>query len=97
MWFTHYSQLGLLKGASAGDTTLTEQDLASIRDVVWEKEIEGGFEAQQLMRLFAAALGGLVSGMDSDTPTFIGVDGSTQRIIGKTDKGNRITITLDLN
>ena len=98
MWFTHYNQLGLIKGSSGGTTTLTSQDLANVRDVVWEKEIEAGFEAKQMMRLFASALAGVVSGMADEKPVFLGLDGSTERIVGQTDKkGNRLTITLDLN
>ena len=100
MWFTHYNQLGLLKGSSpAGEgTTLTAQDLANIRDVVWQKEIEAGFEAQQIMRGLASALLGLASGLDISEPVFKGLDTTTDRIVSKTDKsGNRLTITLDLS
>jgi len=99
LWFTHYSQLGLLKGASAGTTTLTSTDLANIRDVVWQKEIDSGYEAQQLMRLFAAVLGGLVGGMKGGEPAFRNL-GNTKDVIKMTTdkKGNRIAvITLDLS
>lgn len=90
MWFSHYSQLNLLKGASSGGATLTDTDLANIRDVVWEKQIESGYEAQELMRLFASVLGGLLSQVGNQTPEFYSLDHTKIRVKYATDgTGNR--------
>jgi len=98
MWFTHYSQLGLLKGASGGSTTLTSQDLASIRDIVWDETVDDGYTARQLMRLMAAVLLGKNTGLGQNggQPIYRSLGDIKNRVSGTVDKyGNRLDTTLD--
>jgi len=103
MFLTHICQLNLLKGASPADapTTLTDQDIANIkiatRDAVWQAVLDGPYTAEQLMRLFASALGGKIEGLPTH-PVIKSVDGTKIRMEWVTDdQGNRIrALTLDL-
>lgn len=70
--------------------------LADIPSDVWTKAIEAGFTAEELMRIFAAVLAGKVSGAGSGTETFVGVDGTTDRVVSTVDDvGNRSAVSLD--
>lgn len=63
----------------------------------WATVLEGGYTAEQLMRLFTAALAGRVSGAAGPNVTFKSIDGTKDRIAAVVDTdGNRLTITLDL-
>jgi len=84
-------------GYSSGDNNvISDADAAKIASYVWAEILENGKEARELMRLFAAALGGKASGLPF-SPVYQSLDGLTDRITATTDKnGNRTSITLDL-
>jgi hypothetical protein len=86
-------------GYSQSNTiSITDADANKIAQFVWERILENGYQAQEMMRLFASGVGGLVSGMEANNPVFKGLDTSKNRITAETDKtGNRITITYDLS
>jgi len=100
LWLTHYSQLGLLKGASSSTATtvLTEQDLVNVAEKVWDRLLENGYQARELMRLQNSLLGGLLSKVGNQTPEFLSLDGSKIRVKYATDGvGNRIKrLEIDL-
>ena len=62
----------------------------------WATVIEGGYTAEELLRLMASALFGKVSGAPGTTITFRDTGDSTNRITATVDSnGNRTTITLN--
>ena len=95
MWFTHYSQLGLLKGASEDVTaTLNSADVT----LIWNKDIGDGYTAIELMRMMSAVLLGKNSGLTETggTTPYLSIDGSKARVTGTVDKyGNRTNVDLD--
>ena len=102
MWLTHVSQLNLVKGASpsSATTNLTAQDLVNIGNTVWQKDLEYGTEARQMMRMFAAVLGGYVGKFGNNKPTFSSPwDSAKIRVQYTTDDlGNRIKqLVMDLD
>ena len=77
--------------------SISDADAEKIALYVWQKQLENGYQAQELMRLFASALGAKASGLDADTPLYRDLADSKNRITAVTDKnGNRTSITLDL-
>jgi hypothetical protein len=82
----------VLKNAIAA----VKADTDSIPADVWAKPIEAGYTAEQMVRIIAAESAGTLSGAGTDTETFTGIDGTTERIIATvTDEGNRTAITLN--
>lgn len=62
----------------------------------WTEVIEGGYTAEQVLRLIVAALAGEVSGAGTTVITIKGLDGSTDRIVATvTPEGDRTALTLD--
>lgn len=62
----------------------------------WTEVIESGFTAAEILRILAAVLAGKVSGAGSGTETFVGIDGTTDRVVSTVDtSGNRTSVTLD--
>ena len=91
MWIHLLSQ-ELIDGATSATatTTLTPQDLINLADAVWEKQLENGYEAQELMRLQNAILAGLLSKVGNQTPEFLSLDGTKVRVKYAVDGiGNR--------
>lgn len=75
--------LGLSSGASAS--------------AVWDYPLEAGHSAGDILRIIAAAVAGKVS-ISGNVVTFVGLDGSTFRVIGTVDgSGNRNSVTHDGN
>lgn len=63
---------------------------------VWQRVVEGGFTAEQILRLVAASVAGKLAGAETDTITITGLDGATPRIVADVDdNGNRTAITYD--
>lgn len=58
----------------------------------WTEVIESGFTAAQVLRLIAAAVQGNATGLEDGTPTFKGLDGTTDRIEATYANGTR-TVT----
>lgn len=89
------SALGELAAGIKSYTDLTAQGAA---DAVWAQILESGYSAEDLLRLFAAALAGKVSGAGSATITFRDINDTIDRIVADVDSsGNRTNITLDTN
>ena len=62
----------------------------------WSAIIESGLTAEEILRIVAAALAGKVSGAGSGTETFVGLDGTTNRIVSTVDaSGNRSSVVVD--
>ena len=55
----------------------------------WTEVIESGYTAAQILRLIAAAVQGNASGLEDGTPTFKGLDGTTDRIEARYSSGPR--------
>jgi len=65
-------------------------------DAIWDELVEAGFSGRELMRLFASALLGKVSGMAANAPAFRDLADAKDRIAATTDAdGNRLAVTLD--
>lgn len=63
---------------------------------IWARQVEGGYTAEQVLRLIAAALLGKASGANGQTITFRDLADSVDRIVADTDAyGNRTAVTLD--
>lgn len=92
-----YNALAAAVWASATRTlTSGAPTEAQIADAVWLQVIENGLNAEQIVRLMAAAMAGKVSGAGTSTVTFAGLDGTTPRIVGTVDgAGNRTAVLLD--
>ncbi len=58
----------------------------------WTEVIESGYTAAQILKLVAAAVQGNATGLESGSPTFKGLDGSTDRITATYAGGTR-TVT----
>lgn len=95
-----FSNIGdvVTAGYSSGDSSIiSDADASKIASYVWREILDNGLEAQQLMRLFASALGGEASGLQELAPIYKSLSGSKNRITATTDEfGNRTSITLDL-
>lgn len=84
-----------LAGLDAGIDALPGS--SSIADAVHDEAVEGVVTLRQLLRLCAAALGGKVSGMESNAPVFRDIGDTKNRITATCDAdGNRTGVTLDL-
>lgn len=83
---------------SASTRTLTSFGtlVGDVAQAVWGVALEGTWTALKLMRLFAAALLGKVSGAQNNTPVFRSVTDTKNRITMQVDSdGNRTSVTLD--
>lgn len=62
----------------------------------WSAVIESGLTAEEILRIIASALAGKVSGAGTGTETFVGLDGTTNRIVSTVDgSGNRSSVVVD--
>ncbi len=89
---------GSLSSAAAPTTcTLDQISIDAVADAVWEKILEDGFSAKEMMRLISSSLAGKVSGAGTGTVTFRSIGDTANRIIADVDdSGNRITVTKDV-
>lgn len=83
--------------AAPGDAmTLTSAERTNIASAVWSHVIEGTYTAVKLMRLFASALLGKVSGAQNNQPVFRDLVDTKNRITMQVDNdGNRTSVTVD--
>ena len=73
-------------------------DSAAIAIAVWQKILEGGLTAEEIMKVMGAVLAGTVSGAGSGTETFKGLDKTTNRVVSTVDvDGNRNSVILDVS
>lgn len=63
----------------------------------WTEVIESGYTAAEIMRLIAAAVQGDATGLESGSPTFKGLDGTTDRIAATYSSGTRTVTSRDVN
>lgn len=83
-------------GHLAGDITpFTELSPQSLAAAVWERVIEAGYTAEQIVRIIAAHAAGAATGLEGANPQFTGLDGSTVRIDGSYSAGTRTIDALD--
>ena len=69
---------------------------ASTATQVWNKQVEGSFTAEEVMRIMSAALAGKASGLDTSSPVFRDISDTTNRITATTDSnGNRTAVTVN--
>jgi hypothetical protein len=68
---------------------------SSLANAVWQRIIEAGFSAEQVMRLLAAHAAGSATGLEGSNPQFTGLDGSTLRIDGTYSGGTRTIDSLN--
>lgn len=88
------NQVQVIPGNSAGLIVTSSGGVTPAQ--VWQREIETGYSAEQLLRLIAAALAGKLSGADSTTITIRDVNDTVDRIVATVDgAGNRTAITAD--
>jgi hypothetical protein len=83
---------GSLAAAITGDATLSPNSLAA---AVWQRAIEAGFTAEQILRIIAAHSAGAATGLEGANPQFTGLDGTTVRIDGAYSAGTRTIDVLD--
>lgn len=84
-------------GHMAGDVVpYTELSPQSLAAAVWERAIEAGYTAEQILRGIAAVSMGAATGLDGGNPQFTGLDGSTTRVDGALTGGTRTIDALDL-
>jgi hypothetical protein len=62
----------------------------------WTEVIESGYTAAQILKLIAAAVQGDAEGLESGTPTFKGLDGTTDRITATYSSGTRTVTGRDV-
>lgn len=84
--------IGHLAGDITPFTELSPQNLAA---AVWERVIEAGFTAEEIVRLLAASAAGAATGLEGANPQFTGLDGVTVRIDGAYSGGTRTINVLD--
>lgn len=61
----------------------------------WTEVIESGYTAAEILRLIAAAVQGDAAGLESGSPSFKGLDGTTERIAGTYSSGTRTITSRD--
>lgn len=67
-----------------------------IAQAVWQRAVESGLSAEQMLRITLATLAGKSSGIGSDTETYYGRDGTTPRLTVQFDsQGNRDTVAVN--
>jgi len=63
-------------------------------DDILDEVVESTYTMRQMLRLFGAALAGTASGLGTTTATYVGVDGTTNRLVATVDAdGNRTAVT----
>ena len=84
-------------GALAAAITVTGDLLTTgnVAAAVWQRAIEAGFTAEQILRILAAHAAGAATGLEGSDPQFTGLDGSTVRIDGTYSAGTRTIDSLN--
>lgn len=84
--------IGHMTGTTEVVDALSPTALAS---AVWERVVEAGYTAEQVLRIVAAHAAGAATGLESGNPQFVGLDGSTVRIDGAYSAGTRTIDALN--
>lgn len=83
------------KGWISGTTEDPGITTAKVADAVWQKVVEAGFTAEQVLRILAAQAAGTATGLNSSSTQFYGLDGTTVRIAGEITSDGRNVTSLD--
>lgn len=69
---------------------------AQVADAVWQRAIESGLTAEQMLRVMLAPLAGKADGIGSSTERYLAQNGTTPRVTTTFDvAGNRTTVVVD--
>lgn len=89
------NQVSLIIGNSAGLIEVPTGAGATPADI-WNRAVEGGLTAEQVLRILLAALSGRTTGVGTAQEEYQSVDGSKARIAATFDlNGNRQSVSLD--
>lgn len=83
---------GSMEASISTDTVLSPNSLAT---AVWQRVIEAGYSAEEVLRLIAAVTAGDATGLESGSPSFEGIDETTIRVAGTYSGGTRNVTTRD--
>lgn len=79
--------------SSGGGTGASAQEIA---DAVWQRVIESGLTAEQMLRVIMAPLAGKADGIGTSTERYYGQDGVTPRVTANFDaQSNRTSTTVN--
>ena len=81
--------------SSTGGTGSTGPDAATIADAVWQRGIEAGFTAEQMMRILMSFAAGNASSLNGPNPTFMSIAGDKARLVGAVTGTSRTINTRD--
>lgn len=83
-------------GRLVGEVTpFTELSPEGLANAVWDRVIEAGFTAEEIIRIVAAHAAGAATGLEGSDMQFTGLDGSTVRIDGAYSGGTRTIDSLN--
>ncbi len=84
-------------GAMSADLVVTGTGLTTgnVGQAVWNRIVEAGFTAEEILRIIAAQAAGAATGLEGTNPQFTGLDGTTIRIDGTYSGGTRSIDNLD--
>lgn len=88
---THYSATV----SGAGGMTLTPEDISAVADAVWSHMIEGGFRADEMLRVMFSSLAGKREGFGTGTERYYDVSGTKPRVTFTPDSYGNGTPTVD--
>jgi hypothetical protein len=91
----HASWTPYAVGWISGTTAESGLTPTGIANAVWQKVIEAGYSADQILRLLAAHSAGAATGLEGANPQFMGLDGVTTRIDGTYSAGTRTIDSLN--
>lgn len=77
---------GHMEASISTDTALSPNSLAT---AVWQRVIEAGYSAEEVLRIIAAVTAGDATGLESGSPSFEGLDEATVRVAGTYSSGTR--------
>lgn len=84
-----FSGVASVSGPSSGTGTLDQATIDAIATAVWQRIIESGLSAEQLIRLLVSHAAGSATGLENGSPVFKSLDGSKDRITGTYSAGTR--------
>jgi hypothetical protein len=84
------------RGHMQGTTEESGLTPTGVANAVWNKIIEAGYSANEVLRLLAAHAAGDADGLEGATTTFDSLDGSKTRITGSVAAGTRTITARDV-
>ena len=83
-------------GHMQGTTEESGLTPTGVANAVWNKILEAGFSANEILRLLAAHAAGDATGLEGATPEFKSLDGTKTRISGALSAGDRTITARDV-